>query len=197
MHAAGFGSASSSQALCLHQQVLLVRPACLIALILHFTATCVLADALLVSAGSTSLLCPQDLQANLRILLAQMMGWVRTVQGRLKAALIHLHRGCQTVLALLRIWCVIPMNSGILTAKVMTVKIKHVAYKEMTEHTQGQPVFHLTERTILSLLVFLEAMSVLLFFVSFLISIVSCILMHICTHDYIALLLLHDIGCCL
>lgn len=67
------------------------------------------------------------------------------------------------VLALLRIWCVIPMNSGILTAKAMTVKIKHVACKETIEHTQGQPVFHLTERTIPSLLVFLEAMSVLLF----------------------------------
>lgn len=194
MYAAGFGSASSSQALCLHQQVLLVCPACLVALILHFAATCVLADALLLSAGSTSLLCPQALQVNLRILLAQMMGWVRTVQGRLKAALTPLHRVCQTVLALLRSWCVIPMNSGILTAKVMTVKIKHVAYKEMTE--QGQLAFHLTERTILSLLVFLEAMSVLLFILCFILNI-HCI-MYLNAYLYlwfIALLLLHDIGC--
>lgn len=89
------------------------------------------------------------------------------------------------------------MNSGILTAKVMTVKIKQVAYKETAECMQGQPVCHLTKRAMLSLLTFLEAMSVLLFiFVSFLISIVSCSLMHICTDDYIAILLLHDTGYC-
>lgn len=79
----------------------------------------------------------------------------------------------------------------------MTVKIKQVAYKEITECMQAQPVCHLTKRAILSLLIFLEAMSVLLFILClFLISIVSCSLMHICTDDYIASLLFHDIGYC-
>lgn len=55
------------------------------------------------------------------------------------------------------------MNSHILTAKVMTTKIKQAAYKETAECTQGQPVCHLAKRVILSLLMFLQAMSVLLF----------------------------------
>lgn len=65
----GFESVSFFQPFRFYQQVLLVYPGCLAALVLRFTAPCVLADALLVSAGSTSLLCSQDLQANLRILL--------------------------------------------------------------------------------------------------------------------------------
>lgn len=67
------------------------------------------------------------------------------------------------------------MNSAILTAKIMTVKIKQVAYKEIPECMQAQPVCHLTKRAILSLLVFLEAMSVLLFILCFVLNI-HCIM---------------------
>lgn len=62
------------------------------------------------------------------------------------------------------------MNSGILTAKVMTVKINEVSYKETAECVEGHPACHLTKKAILSLLIFLEAMSVLLFILSFLLN---------------------------
>lgn len=119
------------------------------------------------------------------------MGWVRRRQGRLKAVHIPLHRECQTVLALVRIWCVIPMNSGILAAKVMPVKIKHITYKETTKHSQRQLVFHLTERTILSLLVFLEAMSVLLFILCFILNI--CCIVHLNAYLYLWLYFLASV----
>lgn len=54
-------------------------------------------------------------------------------------------------------------RAGILIAKVMTVRIKQVIYKETAQCMQEQSVCHLTEITVLFLLIFLEAMSVLLF----------------------------------